>query len=201
MPIKAVVFDIGGVLEINPRMGWIERWARRLSVTPAAFEEQIDLLWAGGDIGTVTLAEIERRTADALRLDDAALDHLMTDAWTEYLGVLNRPLVEYFGKLRPRYRTGIISNSFVGAREREQAAYAFQDLCDTIVYSHEVGYLKPDAAIYRLACERLGVAASEVLFLDDLRANVEAARALGMHGITFISNEQAIADVEAQLST
>jgi hypothetical protein len=35
-------------------------------------------------------------------------------------------------------------NSFVGAREREQALYGFKDMCDVIVYSHEVGWLKPD---------------------------------------------------------
>jgi epoxide hydrolase-like predicted phosphatase len=199
MPIEAVVLDIGGVLEINPRTGWIERWAQRLGMTPATFKQQLDVLWRGGDIGTVTLPEVERRTAGALHLDDVALDELMNEVWAEYLGTLNRPVAEYFGNLRPRYRTGIISNSFVGAREREQAAYAFENLCDSIVYSHEVGCLKPDAVIYRIACERLGVAASEVLFLDDVNAHVEAARALGMRGITFVSTEQAIADLEAQL--
>ncbi len=118
----------------------------------------------------------------------------MSDAWEEYVGVLNRPLAEYLRNLRPRFRTGIISNSFVGAREREQDAHALSDLCDTIVYSHEVGCRKPAPRIYRVACERLGVAANEVLFLDDVDANVEAARALGRRAITFVSTEQAIAD-------
>ncbi len=199
MPIEAVVFDIGGVLEVNPRTGWVERWAERLDLTPDEFEKRLDVLWRGGDTGTVTLAEIESRTADALGLDGTALRELMSDAWEEYIGVLNRPLAEYFTKLRPRFRTGILSNSFVGAREREEDAYGFQDLCDTIVYSHEVGCLKPDPLIYRIVCERLGVAAGEVLFLDDVDANVDAARALGMRAITFINTEQAIADVEAHL--
>lgn len=200
MPIEAVIFDIGGVLEVNPRTGWERRWARRSGMTPEGFAERLDVLWRGGDVGAVTLAEIERRTADALSLDAAALDELMTDVWDEYVGAPNRRLVDYFAALRSRVRTGIISNSFVGAREREEDAYGFHRLCDAIVYSHEVGCRKPDARIYRIACERLDVAPGEVLLLDDVEANVHAARALGMRGITFTDTDQAIEDVEAQLS-
>lgn len=79
----------------------------------------------------------------------------------------------------------ILSNSWVGAREKEQARHGFGEACDVIVYSHEEGLTKPDPRIYRLACERLDVAPDEVVFLDDLRANVEAARALGMRGLLF----------------
>ena len=60
-----------------------------------------------------------------------------------------------------------MSNSFVGAREREQAAYAFEDLVDEIVYSHEAGMSKPDPRIYALICARLDVRAQETVFLDD----------------------------------
>ncbi len=59
-------------------------------------------------------------------------------------GTANTDLIEYARRLRPRYRTGILSNSFVGAREREQAAYGFEDLVDEIIYSHECGMSKPD---------------------------------------------------------
>jgi len=147
----------------------------------------------------VTPAEIERRTAGALELDDGALRELMDDAWAEYLGSLNRPLAEYFRSLRPRLKTGILSNSFVGARGREQRAYGLENMCDAIVYSHEVGHLKPEPAAYRIVCERLGVAPAEVLFLDDVQANVDGARAVGMRAITFLDTRQAISDIEAQL--
>ena len=200
VPIRAVVFDVGGVLEVNPATGWPERWATRLGLTADELAERIDRLWSGGDIGAVTLAEIERRTADALDLDDAALLELMDDAWAEYLGSLNRPLADYFRSLRPRFSTGILSNSFVGAREREQDAYGFEDMCDTIVYSHEVGHLKPEPAAYGIVCERLGVAPGEVLFLDDVQVNVDGARAVGMRAITFMNTRQAISGLEAQLT-
>jgi epoxide hydrolase-like predicted phosphatase len=187
-------------LEVNPATGWAERWGARLGLTADEFAQHIDGLWSGGDIGAVTLEEIERRTADALHLDDGALLALMNDAWAEYLGSLNGPLAAYFQSLRPRLKTGILSNSFVGAREREQDAYGFQDMCDTIIYSHEVGHLKPEPAVYGMVCERLGVAPAEVLFLDDVQANVDGARAVGMRAITFLNTGQAISDLEAQLT-
>jgi epoxide hydrolase-like predicted phosphatase len=200
VPVRAIVFDVGGVLEVNPATGWPERWAVRLGLSADELAERMDRLWSGGDIGSVTLAEIERRTADGLDLDAGALLELMNDAWAEYLGSLNRPLAEYFRSLRPSFRTGILSNSFVGAREREQDAYGFEDMCDAIVYSHEVGHLKPEPAAYRVVSERLGVAPADVLFLDDVQANVDGARAVGMRAITFLDTRQAISEIEAQLS-
>jgi len=124
----------------------------------------------------------------------------MADLWSDYLGELSVELATYFRALRPRYRTGIISNSFVGATEREEAAYGFSSLCDTIVYSHEVGIEKPDPRIFELALARLGVRPEESLFLDDLAIHVEAARALGMKAVLCENAAQAIAALEAHLA-
>jgi putative hydrolase of the HAD superfamily len=98
--------------------------------------------------------------------------------------------------LRGRFRTGILSNSFVGAREREQERYGFGDACDYIVYSHEVGMRKPERRIYELTCEKLGVEPHEMIFLDDVEECVAGAREVGIHGIVYRDNAQAIADVE-----
>lgn len=189
MPIEVVLLDIGGVLEDTPRTGWERRWADRLGLEPAAFERRLRAIWRPGDTGEATLPEIERVTARAFGLDESALAELMADAWDEYLGTLNTPVAEWFASLRPRYRTGIVSNSFVGAREREAAAHRLPNLCDTIVYSHEVGCRKPDPEIYRIACARLDVKPERALFVDDVEANVQAARRLGMWALTFTTSE------------
>lgn len=198
--IEAVIFDIGDVLEVNPRTGWPERWARRVDMDLDAFDGCLEQLWAPGSVGRSSLEEIEQQTAAAFGLDEAALNALMEDAWLEYVGSLNQELADYFASLRPRYRTGIVSNSFVGAREREQAVHGFEDMCDVIVYSHEEGCLKPDPRIYRIVCDRLGVDPVAAVLLDDLQANVDGARALGMQGITFADTAQAIAELQALLT-
>lgn len=201
MPVKAVVFDIGGVLEVNPRTGWQDRWAARLQLEPEEFERRIAPIWDAGSIGGVPLEEIERRTANALGLDQSSLAAMMDDAWAEYVGTLNRELAEFFESLRPRYKAGILSNSFVGAREREQEAYGFEDMCDVIVYSHEVGCLKPDPRIYHVMCERLGVPREDTVLLDDVEANIDEGCAVGLRTVTFANNRQAIADLHAQLTS
>ena len=79
------------------------------------------MAWTGG-VGTITLDDVHEALRDRLGLDDDKLAQYLADLWREYLGTANTELIEYARRLRPRYRTGIVSNSFVGAREREQAA-------------------------------------------------------------------------------
>ena len=196
MPIRAVVFDIGGVLEVTPRTRWREGWAARCGLTPAAFEELTGAIFEPGATGAASLEEIERRTAEEFGLSEADLASLMDDAWAEYLGTLNHELATYFAGLRPRYRTAILSNSFVGAREREQALYGFEDMCDTIVYSHEVVWRKPDPRIYHAVCDGLGCAPDDAVLLDDVQENIDGARAVGMGAVRFIHTSQAIADLD-----
>lgn len=198
-PMRAVVFDIGGVLEVTPETGWREFWAARLGLDTPELVVRLEATMQGGDVGTVTLCDVEERTGAALGIEDSELWQLMEEIWAEYLGTLNEQLALYFSELRPRYRTGILSNSFVGAREREQAAYGFEDLCDVVVYSHEEGVKKPDPRAYRIVCERLGVEPAEAVFLDDVQACVEGARAIGMEAVRFVNNRQAITELESLL--
>jgi epoxide hydrolase-like predicted phosphatase len=198
--IEAVIFDIGGVLEVTPPTGWLERWASALALSSEELIARLEPTFAAGSTGAMTLAEVERANAEALGLDAATVGQLAEDLWSEYLGRLNEKLADYFARLRPRYRTGILSNSFVGARERERDRYGLEQMCDVIVYSHEEGMLKPDPRFYLIACQRLGASPRRCVLLDDARANVDGARAVGMHAITFVDNVQAIRDLETVLN-
>ena len=199
MAVRTILFDIGGVLEFTPRTGWEARWEAQLGLKPGELNQRLMQVWKEGSSGQMSEEDVERNISDILDLDDAQLAAFMSDLWEEYLGELNVELVEYFAGLRPRYQTAILSNSFAGARRKEQELYGFEDLCDLIIYSHEEGIKKPDRAFFALACERLGVRPSEVVFLDDVPAIIEAACEFGMHGILFSETGQAIADIEAHL--
>jgi epoxide hydrolase-like predicted phosphatase len=197
--VKAVVFDIGGVLKIAPRISEFKvfkSWEENLGLEPGQISSRTRSAWEGGRIGSISEEELHRHLGKSLGWDHAQVAAFMVDFWVEYAGTTNVELVEYFRGLRPRYRTAMLSNSFVGAREREQE---FSELADLIIYSHEVGISKPEHRIYELACERLGVQAKQAVFLDDAEQYVAAAREVGMHGILFKGNAQAIADIEAWL--
>lgn len=201
MSIRAVAFDIGGVLEITPDLGVTKMWEAWLGLARGELDKRMHDVWRGGSIGTISEEDVHRAITERLGLDGERRAEFMADIWREYLGTANTELIEYARQLRPRYRTGIISNSFVGAREREQAAYGFEDLVDQIVYSHECGMSKPDPGIYALACERLGVEPAQIVFLDDYEPCVEGAREAGIHAVLYAGNAQAIRDIENLLSS
>jgi putative hydrolase of the HAD superfamily len=197
--IRAVVFDIGGVLEITPDLGVRRQWETRLGLPPGELDERMKDTWLAGGVGAITEDDVHRAVRDRLGLDGAQLAAFMADIWREYLGTPNTELIEYARRLRPRYRTGILSNSFVGAREKEQQAYGFEDLVDEIVYSHEAGMNKPDPRVYALVCARLGVQPAQTVYLDDTERLAAGARQAGLRAIPFRDNAQAIEELEREL--
>jgi len=200
MTIRAVVFDIGGVLEINRDLGVTGMWESRLGLARGELNDRMADVWRGGSIGTISEDEVRLAARERLGLDGGQLAEFMSDIWREYLGTANTELIGYVRQLRPRWRTGILSNSFVGAREREQAVYGFEDLVDEIVYSHECGMSKPDPGIYALTCERLQVEPAQMAFLDDSELCVDGARQAGIHAVQYQDNSQAIRALENLLA-
>src|SRR5258708_15304784 len=133
MAIRAVVFDIGGVLEITPRTGWVEKWEARLHLKPGELDERLIDVWRASSLGTISEEDMEQRTGEILGIDQGHVEALMADLWEEYLGELNVELAVYFASLRPRYQTALLSNSFVGARSREQQRNHFADICYLLI--------------------------------------------------------------------
>ncbi len=74
------------------------------------------------------------------------------------------------------------------------------ELFDVVVDSAEVGVRKPDPAIYALTAERLGVAGTEIVLLDDFEHNCDASREAGWTPIRFETTEQTIAELDALLA-
>ncbi len=201
MSIRAVVFDIGGVLEITPDTGVTQKWENLLHLKQGELDERMASVWRDGSLGNCSEEQVQQGLRDIIGMDQEQVDAFWHDLWEEYLGVLNTPLADYFNSLRPFYQTAILSNSFVGARSREQEHYHFAEITDLIIYSHEVGIAKPSQRIFVLLCERLGLQPEEIIFLDDVEKHVISARSIGIHAILFKDNAQAIEDINACLYT
>ena len=65
MVIRAVVFDIGGVLEITPDLGVDRRWETRLGLPAGEINARLRDVWQGGSVGTITRAQSRNATAVA----------------------------------------------------------------------------------------------------------------------------------------
>lgn len=195
MAIRAVVFDIGGVLEVIDDAVFPGPAERRLGLPEGAISRGLAALPGDAVRGEVTEEQVRAEWQRTLGLDDAQADELMVDFWRWYVGTLDRTLHAWFADQRPQRLTGILSNSGPGAREAERM-HGFEDITDVIVYSHEVGVAKPDPAAYELTTRRLGVEPREILFLDDVEANVEAARAFGWHAVLHLDTATSIQEME-----
>lgn len=200
MPIRAVIFDFGGVLVRTEDQAGRARWERRLGLAEGTLADKVfdSEVSRRAGVGRASTEEVWAAVAREHDLSDEEMRQLQQDFW---LGdVLDARLVDYIKGLRPRYRTAILSNAWLDAREFFVSYYGLGDVVDKIVVSAEEGIAKPDPRIYRLAAERLGVAPSEAVFVDDMARNAEAARAVGMCGVHFRSTDQAIADIEKCLN-
>ena len=93
-------------------------------------------------------------------------------------------------------RTGMVSNSW-GAASYDRAS--LPELFHGWVISAEEGMRKPDARIYALGAERIGLGASECVFVDDLPGNLKPARELGMATVHHVEAELTIPQLEELL--
>jgi putative hydrolase of the HAD superfamily len=201
MTIKAVVFDIGGVLEhvqddAWPQT-WVGGWEHRMNLPAGHVTAALAVHEPAGAMmtGAMSEAQIRERYAEVLGLSDLEADQMMAEMWDAYCGELDVAMADFAAGLRPELATAIVSNSVDGARREEQRRHGFEQLVDVIVYSHEVGVAKPDTAVFRLTEGRLGVDAHEIVFLDDHEAHVRAARACGWQGVWHRDTADSIQEV------
>jgi epoxide hydrolase-like predicted phosphatase len=199
MPIRAmraVIFDVGGVLVHQRDRDKRREWEARLGLPQEGLTRLVfDSPWAArAASGEVSEAEVWKQVGGQLGLRDDQLPELSRGFWAGEQ--LDAGLVEFIQGLRPRYKIGIISNAWSDARTFHNLKFKMNTWTDVAVYSAEVKLVKPDPRIYQLALERLGVRPEEAVFVDDVLVNVEAARALGMCGVQFQNTAQAIAEVK-----
>lgn len=101
--------------------------------------------------------------------------------------VRNTELLEYIKLLRNDYKTAMLSNVTVQGIERRFPDGELSNYFDELVISSAVGFAKPDAEIYQITAERLGLRPDECVFTDDRADYVVAAQQVGMQAIVFES--------------
>jgi glucose-1-phosphatase len=194
--IRAVIFDIGGVL-IRTRDQSSRRRLEQLYGLPEGGAEYMvynSEMGLAAQRGVYSEEENWRRVQRELSLSDAALADFRREFWAG--DDLDAELVAYIRRLRGRYRTGIISNAMPGLMTLLTGKYPIADAFDVIIGSGDERVAKPDPAIYRLALGRLGCRPEEAIFVDDARRNVDGAEAVGIHAIHY----QAGMDLPAALA-
>jgi epoxide hydrolase-like predicted phosphatase len=199
MPFRAVFFDLGGVLVRTEFQAPRQHLAERLGLE---YEDLVRAVFDSETARRATLGEISedehwKAVARRFRCPPSDIQALRN----EFFGgdILDHELLEFIRSLRPRYRTGAISNAWSGLRQY-MIDHKFEDAFDHITISAEVGAAKPQKRIFELALQAAGVAPEAAVFVDDFEENIEAARSIGMAAVHFRDPAKAVAELEALLN-
>jgi putative hydrolase of the HAD superfamily len=183
--IKALIFDVGGVLVRTESRIERANLEARLGLAPGASE----LLVFNGpkgiqaQTGAISSRDLWASVAIELGLDETALAAFRTD----FFGGdrLNNELLALVRRLHRHYQTAIISNAMDNLLEVITHQYPLADAFDLIVGSAYQKVMKPAPEIFLWTLAQLGREPHEAVFIDDFAHNIAGARAVGMATIHY----------------
>ncbi len=197
--IKAVLFDLGGVLTTAPFEGFA-RYEREAGLPEGLIRTMNSTnsdtnAWARFERGEVDLAGF----CELFVAEGRALGHEVDPVrvMSAIRGEVRPEMLEAVRFCKSMFKTAALTNNFASA-EHERSTETigpFDELFDVVIESSRVGVRKPDPRFYEMACEALGVEPAESVFLDDLGINLKPARAMGMATIKVVTGHQAVAEL------
>jgi HAD superfamily hydrolase (TIGR01509 family) len=178
--------DVGGVLIRNPWVDTSQALSERYGVPRAEAFGLLTSLSRELDADRISLRDYNRQLGEALRHEvpygyfietvDSALKRVPV-VW----GAVKK--VKDAGEVRVVALSNMSKEVWASLQEKFEIGSLFH----SAVLSFEVGALKPDPKIYRLALEASGEEASDCVFVDDVAENIQAAKALGLR--TFLARK------------
>jgi epoxide hydrolase-like predicted phosphatase len=198
MSIKAVFFDLGGVIVRTEFQAPRQQLAEKLGMEYDDLNKIVFDSDSGirASMGEITSADHWASVLQRLKRPASELSLIRDEFFAG--DIVDRTLVEYIRSLRGKYKTGLISNAWSDLRDfivREK----FDDAFDKMIISAEVGAVKPEPKIYQIALEQFGVRPKEAVFVDDFYINVEGCEKVGIKGIHFKDAESTLKQLKALL--
>lgn len=195
--IHALLFDVGGVILRTEDPAPREALARQYGMTRAELEKLVFASPAAlaAERGEVDEPAVWESVARALRLSPPQLSAFREQFWAG--DRVDTALLTFLAEVRPRVRTGLLSNAWTRDLRALLCAYgAPADLLDRAVEvwltSSMLGARKPDPRAFTAALEHLGASAHQTVFVDDFVENVEGARRAGLVGVHFQNTAQTL---------
>ena len=200
MSIRAVFFDLGGVIVRTEFQAPRQRLAERLGME---YDDLVKIVFDSDSGYKATMGEIssDEHWASVIQRLKRPASELSAIRDEFFAGdIVDRTLLDYLRSLRGKYKTGLISNAWGDLRDyivKEK----FEDAFDRMIISAEVGAAKPEPKIFQIALEQLGVRPKEAVFVDDFLINIEGCEKVGIKGIHFKDPGSALQQLKKLLST
>jgi putative hydrolase of the HAD superfamily len=205
--IRAIVSDFGGVLT-TPLMDAFLSLQKDVGVSVEEFGAAMRATADGGELplfkmerGEITEAEFLRELDDGFEATLGRRPHMHNFREVFFAGLKpNQPMIELMRELKGEgYRMTMLTNNVKEWEPLWRPMLPVDEIFELVIDSAFVGMRKPEAQIFELTVERIGLPAAECLLVDDLEPNIEGAREFGMGAVHYREPEQAIADVRAAL--
>jgi epoxide hydrolase-like predicted phosphatase len=199
--IKAIVFDIGGVLVRTEDRSGRQYLENKYLLSPGGTDKLVFQSQASQDstIGLKSVASVWAHVAKTLRLSDEQVQEFMQNFWQG--DRLDHELINFLISLRKDYQTALLSNAFKDSRTYLANEYNIIEgqTVDHLLISSELGVAKPDHKIFQILADVLQCEYTEILFVDDFKENIEAANELGIHTIWYQQGMDLINEIELKL--
>lgn len=196
--IQAVIFDYGNVLSCAQASSDMNAMAKRCGMPIDRFH---DFYWKfrpaydrgeikGASFWTSVAAEAgEKPTPDEI----SELVFLDIQSWLH----INQATMEWAVQLRRAgIRLALLSNMPFEIARYIESNCPWVSYFDPLIFSCDLGSVKPEPTIYKNCLAKLNVRADKVLFLDDRAENVTAAAQLGIPGLVFDDMEKVLREVQ-----
>ena len=193
--IELLLFDLGGVLVDFSGPRDLVRFLR----TPASAEDVFQRWVACANTAAFGAKRISAPEWAARFVRDWDVALTPEEFLSEFSGWSRGFLPgakELLASLRSRFRLAALSNSNELHWQRNASLGILAEF-EFAMSSHEVGFCKPDPAIFRAALDRAKLEPHAVLFFDDVEANVLGARNAGLHARR-VTGVQAVVDCLSQ---
>ncbi len=196
--IKAIVFDIGGVLQINFSKrknkdqthvsGVHEIIAKKLGTSIDQYFDAIDSSYVKSMEGKISEKKLLETFSKNLKTPKEKIKKLYYFAYKKRFK-LNKPLLRLALKLKEEgYKISILSDQW-HLSKKAHVPKKFYLYFKPLLLSCDVGFRKPNEEVYRLLLKKLKLLPKNILFIDNQIWNVLAAEEQGMNTILFKDNK------------
>jgi epoxide hydrolase-like predicted phosphatase len=200
--VKAVIFDLGGVVISSPMKAFFDAEIR-MGLAPNFLNKVIvsngeKSAWAKLERGELSMDQVFFTAFDK-EISDAGAPGLNSKAVMQDMAssaTVNKCMITAIEKLKKNgFKVAALTNNW---RDPQTDGFAkpLKDHFNILVESAAEGMQKPDPRIYQICCQRLGISPADAIFLDDIGRNVKAARALGMQTIKVSDPVRALKELE-----